>query len=86
MHTNCEGNDVILPFFPKYEYEYLFENQLRVTWFEMDFSQSRFNFEKTNTGSNACTLIAVLLAAKCFANKIQVRSFNGYSETRKIKF
>lgn len=70
---NCECADIILPFFPKYEYEYLFESHLRVTWFERDFSQSRFNFEKTNTGSNACTLIAVLLAAKCYTNKIQVR-------------
>ncbi|KAI4464644.1 hypothetical protein MML48_3g00005270 [Holotrichia oblita] len=69
---NCECADIILPFFPKYEYEYLFESNLRVTWFERDFSQSRFNFEKTNTGSNACTLIAVLLAAKCYTNKIQM--------------
>ncbi|GJQ87050.1 hypothetical protein Trydic_g6809 [Trypoxylus dichotomus] len=71
-HPNCECNDIVLPFFPKYEYEYLFESNLRVTWFESDFSQSRFNFEKTNTGSNACTLIAVLLAARCYINKIQM--------------
>ncbi|XP_022901831.1 uncharacterized protein [Onthophagus taurus] len=61
-----------LPFFPKYRHEYLFENELKITWFESNFSQSRYNFEHINIASNACTIIVILLAAKCFENKIHM--------------
>lgn len=61
-----------LPFFPKYETQYIFKENLRVTWFETDFSQSKYNFENRKTGSNACTLIAILTASKCSFNLIEV--------------
>ncbi|CAH1114299.1 unnamed protein product [Psylliodes chrysocephalus] len=54
-----------LPFFPKYEVEYFYDNSLCIVWFESNFSQAYYNVHKTNRGSNACTLIAVLMAAKC---------------------
>lgn len=63
-----------LPFFPKYETQLLFEDRLRVTWFESNFSQSHYNVHNSTKGSNACTLIAILTAAKCDFYDILVSS------------
>ncbi|KAL3282886.1 hypothetical protein HHI36_006044 [Cryptolaemus montrouzieri] len=54
-----------IPFFPKYETDFLYDDKLKVTWFEPKFSQSFYNFQNSPNGSNACTLICILLAAKC---------------------
>lgn len=68
-----EGNiKEILPFFPHYTVELLFNDHLKIIWFESGFSQSRYNFENKNTGSNACTLIAVLMAIQCNVNNLGV--------------
>ncbi|CAH1183291.1 unnamed protein product [Phaedon cochleariae] len=64
-HTN-------LPFFPKYETDRLFDDKLSVTWFETNFSQSHYNVHNISRGSNACTLIAILVAAKCNKYKILI--------------
>ncbi|CAG9858299.1 unnamed protein product [Phyllotreta striolata] len=61
-----------LPFFPKYEVEHIYDNSLCVVWFESNFSQAYYNVHKTNRGSNACTLIAVLMAAKCHKHNLIV--------------
>lgn len=61
-----------LPFFPQYETEHLCDDKLRVTWFEPNFSQSHYNVHNTTIGSNACTLIAVIMAAKCHNYNILV--------------
>lgn len=61
-----------LPFFPKYEFELLFKDKLRVTWFEPNFSQSQYCNKSKSCGSNACTLIVVLLTMKCHLDNIQV--------------
>ncbi|KAJ8941094.1 hypothetical protein NQ314_010499 [Rhamnusium bicolor] len=63
-----------LPFFPKYETEYIYEDKIRITWFESNFSQSHYKFHNTRSSkaSNACTLIVVLMAAKCNQYKVVV--------------
>nr|CAI5820556.1 unnamed protein product [Callosobruchus analis] len=53
------SDTVELPFFPKYDTEYLYDKKLRVTWFEANFSQTHYNVHNACKGSNACTLIAV---------------------------
>ncbi|XP_023014082.1 uncharacterized protein [Leptinotarsa decemlineata] len=65
---------VELPFFPKYETECLYEDKLCVTWFEPNFSQSHYNIQNVNKGSNACTLIAILIAAKCNQYKVTMNN------------
>lgn len=65
-------NNSELPFFPQYETELHYEGKLRVTWFEANFSQSHYNVQNATKGSNACTLIAVLMAAKCHQYKVKV--------------
>ena len=67
-----ETKNVHLEFFPKNEFELLFDDKLRVTWFEPSFSQSRYGNKSEGCGSNACTLIVVLLATKCHLDNIQV--------------
>ncbi|KAJ8954380.1 hypothetical protein NQ318_011053 [Aromia moschata] len=69
---NMVSDSTELPFFPKYETEYLYEEKIRVTWFESHFSQSHYNVHNTSKGSNACTLIAVLMAAKCHQYKVMI--------------
>ncbi|CAH0556929.1 unnamed protein product [Brassicogethes aeneus] len=61
-----------LPFFPKFETEMKIEDKILIIWFEPHFSQSHYNIKNCTSGSNACTLIAVLMASKCHHNKIQV--------------
>lgn len=61
-----------IPFFPHYTIELLYKDYLKVVWFESGFSQSRYNFQNKNTGSNACTLIAVLMAIQCYVNSLSV--------------
>ncbi|XP_044751747.1 uncharacterized protein LOC123311741 [Coccinella septempunctata] len=61
MITDYEG----LPFFPKYETDFLYDDKLKVTWFESKFSQSFYNYQNSANGSNACTLICIILAARC---------------------
>lgn len=65
-------NNSEIPFFPQYETLLLNEGKLRVSWFEANFSQSHYNVQNSTRGSNACTLIAVLMAAKCHQCKVQV--------------
>lgn len=71
-----------LPFFPEYGSQLSCDDHLRVTWFEPDFSQCRYNFENSICSSNACTLIVLLVAYKCSREKIQLtgpgRSVNYY--------
>nr|CAH7768715.1 unnamed protein product [Callosobruchus chinensis] len=66
------SDTVELPFFPKYDTEYLYDKKLRVTWFEANFSQTHYNVHNACKGSNACTLIAVLMATKCNRHKLMV--------------
>ncbi|KAJ8920779.1 hypothetical protein NQ315_004920 [Exocentrus adspersus] len=68
MVSDC----TVLPFFPKYDLEYLCENKIRITWFESKFSQSHYNIHNTSKASNACTLIAVLMASKCNQYKVTI--------------
>lgn len=70
--TRSCSDEVAVPFKPKGVTEYVCKDNLRVTWFEPDFSQSRYNFEFKNSGSNACTLIAILVASKVHYGKIKV--------------
>ncbi|XP_017772698.1 PREDICTED: uncharacterized protein LOC108559843 [Nicrophorus vespilloides] len=66
-----EESTEVLPFFPRYDSETICQDKLRVTWFEIDFSQSRYNFENKVCGSNACTLIVLLVAAICNRENVQ---------------
>ncbi|XP_018571340.1 uncharacterized protein LOC108911014 [Anoplophora glabripennis] len=66
------SDSIDLPFFPKYDIEYVFDEKIRVTWFESHFSQSHYNVHNTSKGSNACTLIAVLMASKCNQYKVVI--------------
>lgn len=61
-----------LPFLPHYKVESLYKDYLKIIWFEAGFSQSRYNFQNKNMGSNACTLIAILMATQCQSNKLTV--------------
>ncbi|KAK9878457.1 hypothetical protein WA026_022097 [Henosepilachna vigintioctopunctata] len=61
-----------LPFFPKYETDFLYNDKLRVTWFEPKFSQSFYNYQNAANGSNACTLICIILAANCNKERAQL--------------
>ncbi|XP_018329287.1 uncharacterized protein LOC108739738 isoform X2 [Agrilus planipennis] len=70
MHS--EESDSSLPFFPDFDTEY-HKHILRVTWFETDFSQSRYSFKSQPGGSNACTIIAILMAWKCHFKDINVK-------------
>ncbi|RZC35112.1 uncharacterized protein BDFB_000901 [Asbolus verrucosus] len=55
-----------LPFFPKNETIHLQNHpEIRVTFFEPKFSQSHYNYQNVSISSNACTLIAVLMASYC---------------------
>lgn len=65
--------NICIPFFPKYETHQLYKEHLRVTWFESNFSQSKYSFEDKKNGSNACTLIAILAAVECCDNHIVVK-------------
>lgn len=59
-----------IPFYPTYETEV--QGHVTIWWFVKDFSQSSFNFKNVSTGSNACTIITVLLAARCHYEDIKV--------------
>lgn len=78
MNSYEENNDPDLPFFPKHDSEVLYKDYLRVTWFESDFSQSRYNYNNKNNGSNACTLIAILVATQCYMDQIMVKASATY--------
>lgn len=67
-----ENSKDVLPFFPHYKIELLYKEYLKIIWFEPAFSQSRYNFQNKNVGSNACTLIAILMAIQCHLNKLSV--------------
>lgn len=66
-------SDEELPFFPSYESLLINDDNLRVVWFEPAFSQSHYNTGKTTNGSNACTIIAILVAAKVHFNGTRVK-------------
>lgn len=68
------AQNVALPFYPKYHTEHI--GTIRVTWFEPRFSQSHYNIHNRTNGSNACTLIAVLMAAKCYHYNVTVIVFS----------
>ncbi|XP_066141145.1 uncharacterized protein [Euwallacea fornicatus] len=57
--------NIELPFFPEYETQHIGEGIIRITWFESKFCQSHYNIHNRTNGSNACTLIAILMASKC---------------------
>ncbi|KAK5646686.1 hypothetical protein RI129_005150 [Pyrocoelia pectoralis] len=75
-NSKNEQNDTLentkIPFFPKYETKLILEENLRVTWFEIGFSQSKYSYEKLANGSNACTLIAIITASKCHFNHVKI--------------
>lgn len=80
-------SDEDLPFFPSYESMLYNDDNLRVVWFEPTFSQSHYNAGKTTNGSNACTIIAILVAAKVHLNRIKVQSVEfQFSHTDVCKF
>lgn len=60
-----------LLFFPKCDAEFFYKGNVKISWFESSFSQSQYNGTFGN-GSNACTIIAVLVAAKCHKEQIEV--------------
>lgn len=62
-----------LPFYPSYEPK-MYGNII-IWWFHRDFSQSRYNYKNVPSGSNACTIITVLMAAQCHYNNISVSNF-----------
>lgn len=66
-------SDEELPFFPSYETQLYSDDNLRVIWFESAFSQSHYNSGRTTNGSNACTIIAILVAARVHFNAIRVK-------------
>ncbi|CAH1993985.1 unnamed protein product [Acanthoscelides obtectus] len=66
------SDPVELPFIPEYGTEYPYDKNFRVTWFEANFSQAHYKVHNASRGSNACTLIAVLMAAKCNKSKLMV--------------
>lgn len=59
-----------IPFFPTYESEV--RGNVTVAWFPKQFSQSYYNAQQQECTSNACTLIAVLIASNWFYNHITV--------------
>lgn len=65
-----------LPFFPMYQSILHNDENLRVVWFEPSFSQSHYNSGRTKNGSNACTIIAILVAAKVRLDRIKVHAAN----------
>ncbi|XP_030758309.1 uncharacterized protein LOC115884013 [Sitophilus oryzae] len=66
------SSNLELPFFPQYELESVYDDTISVMWFETKFSQSHYNVHNKTNGSNACTLIVVLIAAKCHATKVLI--------------
>lgn len=74
MNSYEDNIDPNLPFFPKHDSELLYKDFLRVTWFEPEFSQSRYNYNNESSGSNACTLIAILVATQCYMDQIMVNA------------
>lgn len=73
-HLN-PGSNLDLPFFPTSEYE-LLHSIVSVWWFEVDFCQSAFGPD-SSCQRNACTLIAVLNAAKFLQQAELERSGGG---------
>lgn len=73
MCQNFSNKMVSGPFdklsFPKFESEYNFEQRILIVWFERQFSQT---FYTPRNCSNACTLIAILMAAKCHHTKLKI--------------
>ncbi|KAB0797338.1 hypothetical protein PPYR_08332 [Photinus pyralis] len=61
-----------IPFFPKYETKLIYQENLSITWFEIGFSQSKYSYEECQNGSHACTLIAVITAAKCHFGEVKI--------------
>lgn len=80
-----------LPFFPKHETIHLQNHpEIRVTFFEPKFSQSHYNYQNVSISSNACTLIAVLMASYCRHERIivsnkhqQISAFHFHSQINK---
>lgn len=70
------NTDEYLPFFPSYKTILYHKDNLMAVWFEKLFSQSYYNYnnDKTPNGSNACTIIAILVAAKVHVNRIKVNA------------
>ncbi|ENN77360.1 uncharacterized protein LOC109537487 [Dendroctonus ponderosae] len=67
------SRNVELPFFPQFETEHVGGGAIRVTWFEPKFSQSHYNVHNRTSGSNACTLIAILMASKCHDYNVVIK-------------
>ena len=65
MNANCPQSSV-----PQTEIQTERSGHVGVWWFPRDFSQSRYG--ERNTGSNACTLIAILVAQKCYEKEIKI--------------
>lgn len=67
-------SDEELLFLPSYESLLSNNDSLRVVWFESAFSQSHYNSGRNINGSNACTIIAILVAAKVHFNRTRVKN------------
>ncbi|CAO1370658.1 unnamed protein product [Diamesa tonsa] len=72
--SNIDTADTLaseIPFYPDYRYERSLDNTLNVYWFEKDFCQHNYG-QYAHRNSNACTIIVLLMAAKC-AEKIDLQ-------------
>lgn len=70
--SSSDCNVKELPFYPKYESECLYKDNLKIIWFQPEFSQSHYNYCDKSNGSNACTIICTLVATKCHMGKVEV--------------
>jgi hypothetical protein len=82
----CKMSDCSeLPFFPKHETIHLQNHpEIRVTFFEPKFSQSHYNYQNVSISSNACTLIAVLMASYCRHERIIINKPDNVINVRLI--
>lgn len=69
LSLTLSSTSIELPFFPTYDYE--LQNSLSIWWFEREFSQIAYG-RNSKSENQSCILIALLMAAKCCRNSVQV--------------
>lgn len=65
-----------IPYYPEYRTE--LRGHVTLWWFYKDFSQSHYNYKLIPSGSNACTLITVLLSSYIHSHQVKILSTNYY--------
>ncbi|KAL1490346.1 hypothetical protein ABEB36_013060 [Hypothenemus hampei] len=71
------SQNIELPFLPQYKTEQIGDGPtIKVTWFEPRFSQSHYKIHNRSNGSNACTLIVIIMAYKCHTYNVIVNDPN----------